>query len=711
MGHNAGPLPPGQGGAPPEGPRTESSAPALRPSPGLVPALRPWNEKARLEALRSYEVLDTPPEQSFDDITQLAAQLCDTPIALIALADDARVWFKSRVGVDVPEVARDTSFCAHAILQSSLFVVPDVLTDARFGSSRLEQAAPPVRFYMGAPLITPEGFTLGTVCVMDPEPREPRPQQARALEALARQVVGQLELRRLNRSQTRFIDELRATNERFEVILRATNDIIWDWNIPANTVAWNERVQDILGHVVDAASQDPTWWYNLVHPDDRDRVADGFRKAVAGGAVHWTDEYRVRRSNGTYARVLDRGSILRSPQGTPLRILGAVMNISEREEMRARLALADRMASVGTLAAGVAHEINNPLAYVIANLDYARREVEAVAAGAPPRALDMPDALKEAREGAEKMRLIVQDLKMFSRPDDERLEQVDLRRAIDSAATMAWNEIRHRAQLVKDYQPVPVVYGNEARLGQVFLNLLVNAAHAIPEGAADKHEIRVTTRVDGRGRIVAEVRDTGGGIPEEIRPRILEPFFTTKPQGLGTGLGLSICHGIVTSLGGELQFESELGKGTVFRVVLTPTSEVELEAEAQKLEVELGPRGRVLVVDDEPLVLKAMKRTLDMEHEVLDFHRARAALEWLDKGLPWDLLLCDLMMPEMTGVEFFDELGRRWPERVKDVIFVTGGAFSSGAREFLGRVENERLEKPFDPQTLRELVRARLQKP
>jgi PAS domain S-box-containing protein len=674
-----------------------------------VPAPRPWNEKARLEALRSYEVLDTPPEQSFDDITQLAAQMCGTPIALIALADESRVWFKSRLGVEVPEVPRDASFCSHAILQPALFVVPDVLTDARFATKRLAEAAPPMRFYMGAPLITPEGFTLGTVCVMDQVPREPTPQQARALEALSRQVVGQLELRRLNRAQTRFIDELRATNERFEVILRATNDIIWDWDIPANKVAWNERVQDILGHPVEEYTRDPSWWFTLVHPDDRERVAAGFRKAVAGGAVHWTDEYRVRRANGTYARVLDRGSILRNAQGEPLRILGAVMNISEREEMRARLALADRMASVGTLAAGVAHEINNPLAYVIANLDYARREIEAVAAGAPPKALDMPQALKEAREGAERMRLIVQDLKMFSRPDDERLEQVDLRRAIDSAATMAWNEIRHRAQLVKDYEPVPMVYANEARLGQVFLNLLVNAAHAIPEGAADRNEIKVSTRVDARGRIVAEVRDTGGGIPEEIRPRILEPFFTTKPVGTGTGLGLSICHGIVTSLGGALQFESELGKGTVFRVVLTPQTEMELEAEAEKLAEELGQRGRVLVVDDEPLVLNAMKRTLSMEHEVVGFPRARAALEWLVQGQPWDLLLCDLMMPEMTGVEFFDELCRRWPERAKDVIFVTGGAFTAGAREFLGRVDNQRLEKPFDPQTLRELVRTRLQ--
>ena len=682
---------------------------------GCESSMRPYplpsNEKARLRSLYSYEVLDTEPEPTFDGIARLAAQLCGTPIALISLVDEGRQWFKSCAGLEARQTGRDVAFCTHAILQPGVFVIPDALADPRFATNPLVTGEPYIRFYAGAPLINPDGLVLGTVCVIDRLPRQLTPEQGRTLETLAEQVVAQLELRRLNRSQTRLIDELCESNERFEVVLRATNDVIWDWDLVSNRVTWNERITDVLGYAMKDVGPNADWWYKVIHPEECERVVQGIKRAIAGSGELWFDEYRFRRANGTYARVMDRGSILRDAEGRPVRMLGALADMSEREEMRARLSLADRMASVGTLAAGVAHEINNPLAYVIANLDFARQELGAVAPDGAARNDEVPEALKEAREGAERVRLIVKDLKMFSRPDDERMELVDVRRAIDSAATMAWNEIRHRARLVKEYQPVPSVYANEARLGQVFLNLLVNAAHAIPEGAADKNEIRVTTRVDGQGRIVAEVRDTGGGIPEEIRPRILEPFFTTKPQGLGTGLGLSICHGIVSSLGGELQFESELGRGTVFRVVLTPTSEVELEAETQKLEVELGPRGRVLVVDDEPLVLKAMKRTLDMEHEVLDFHRARTALEWLEKGQPWDLLLCDLMMPEMTGVEFYDELCRRWPERVKDVIFVTGGAFSSGAREFLGRVDNERLEKPFDPQTLRELVRARLRKP
>ncbi len=540
MGQKAGPLPPGQSGAPQEPPRTEASRSPPRPSASLVPALRPWNEKARLEALRSYEVLDTPPEQSFDDITQLAAQLCDAPIALVALADEQRVWFKSRVGVDVAEVARDTSFCAHAILQSSLLIVPDLLADARLATPRREEAALPVRFYMGAPLITPEGFTLGTVCVMDPVPREPRPQQARALEALARQVVGQLELRRMNRSQTRFIDELRATNERFEVILRATNDIIWDWDIPAGKVSWNERVQDILGHPVGAGTQDSSWWYNLVHPDDRDRVADGFRKAVAGGAVHWTDEYRVRRANGTYARVLDRGSILRNARGVPLRILGTVMDMSEREEMRARLALADRMASVGTLAAGVAHEINNPLAYVIANLDYARQEVEAAAAGRRrPRRWSMPRRARARRARAPSgCGIIVQDLKTFSRPDDERQEAVDLRRA---------HRLGGDAGVERD--PPPRAAGEGLRAGARGVRQRGPAGAGVPQPAGE----RGARHPRGRGGPARNPRHPRGwtrraawsprcrtrarASPRSIRPRMLEPVLHHQAPGRGHGAG------------------------------------------------------------------------------------------------------------------------------------------------------------------------------
>ena len=151
-----------------------------------------------------------------------------------------------------------------------------------------------------------------------------------------------------------------------------------------------------------------------------------------------------------------------------------------------------------------------------------------------------------------------------------RAGPVAVRRVLDSSINIAWNEIRHRARLVKDYGETPLVEGNESRLGQVFLNLLLNAAHAIPEGETERNEIRVTTRTDGRGYAIVEVRDSGMGIPIAIRERIFDPFFTTKPVGEGTGLGLWICAGIVSALGGEVKVDSEIGRGSTFRVTLPP---------------------------------------------------------------------------------------------------------------------------------------------
>ena len=391
-------------------------------------------------------------------------------------------------------------------------------------------------------------------------------------------------------------------------------------------------------------------------------------------------------------------------------------DITERKRTEDQLIFAGRMAAVGTLAAGVAHEINNPLAYIVANLDFTRRQlsdlgnrlgVPAGGSGDIGQSLgEIGEALSEARQGTDRVRNIVRDLKIFARGDEDASGPVSLRRVLDSSINMAWNEIRHRGRLVKDYGDLPMVEGNESRLGQVFLNLLLNAAQAIGEGEADKNEIRVTTRTDEEGRAVVEIRDTGRGIPPEIQARIFDPFFTTKAVGVGTGLGLWICQGILNPLGGAIGVVSDPGRGAVFRVTLPPVKMDIEDSEVGSGPIEISRDGaRILIIDDEPMILSALRRAIGAEYRVTCVSDGRDALARLKRGERFDVILCDLMMPELTGMDLHDELAKAAPDVVERMIFVTGGAFTPRAREFLDRIPNARVEKPVDFQNLRILIR------
>ncbi|SEM02979.1 Response regulator receiver domain-containing protein [Stigmatella aurantiaca] len=237
---------------------------------------------------------------------------------------------------------------------------------------------------------------------------------------------------------------------------------------------------------------------------------------------------------------------------------------AERRKMQEQLLLSDRLASLGLLAASVAHEINNPLSSLMANLDFALNPLEPGVALLP----EQEQALRDSMQCAERIRDIIRDIKVFSRPEDKQLGTLDVHRVLDSSLRMAWNHIFHRARVVKDYAARSLVRGREAPLGQIFLNLLVNAAQAIPEGKSGTQEIRVVTRQEETGHVRVEIHDTGQGIPPELRERIFEPFFTTKPVGVGTGLGLAICRRLITEMNGELGVDSELGRGTVFHLRL-----------------------------------------------------------------------------------------------------------------------------------------------
>jgi signal transduction histidine kinase len=398
-----------------------------------------------------------------------------------------------------------------------------------------------------------------------------------------------------------------------------------------------------------------------------------------------------------------------------LAALDRLLLAREREALQARLIEADRLTSLGTIAASVAHEINNPLSYAITNLEFVstlladNADGHGLAVAGSPLAL----ALADSREGLLRIRSIVRDLRTFSRPADDGIGPVDVERVLDSSANIVSSEVHHRARLVKNYGGVPGVLANEARLGQVFLNLVVNAAQSIPEGHAEVNEIRLTTRRESRGRVVIEVSDTGEGIAPDLLAHIFEPFFTTKPRSKGTGLGLSICKSLVERLGGTLSVESIVGRGSVFRMSFPELPENVDRLSAASPAPTAGPeaptvgarRSRVLVVDDEPRLCSILGRLLGEEHDVTTLTNAGVAASRIAKGERFDVIFSDLMMPGMSGMDLYAELHRVAPDQAKRMVFLTGGAFTPKASEFMGTVRNRFLDKPFDYAALSALAR------
>jgi len=495
-------------------------------------------------------------------------------------------------------------------------------------------------------------------------------------------------------------EALQLSEERHRVVARVTNDVLWSWDVKENVFEFSESLARKFGY----DSVEPTfeWWAERVHPSDRPRVVSELERALSSNASEWSDRYRCLRGDGTIAEVVDRGAILRNPDGSVRRMAGAICDVTEQNRLQRQVIHTDRLAAVGTLAAGVGHEINNPLAYVISNVKFAVEELaNARQTSLSPEQVDeIRQALLEAEQGAERVRRIVQDLKLFACAENANAERVPVERPLASAINMAMHEIRRRATLVKQLAPGVFVRADEARLGQVFLNLLVNAAQAVPEGASERNRITITTRNDASGHAVIEVSDTGQGIAPEHIGQIFNPFFTTKPLGEGTGLGLSISHQIVTQLGGTISVESRLGKGTTFCVKLPA------EHPAPKALASVLPR--MLIVDDDPGVSNGMRRLLSRSFAVETVTSSTAALELLRRGARFELILCDLMMPELTGMQLHESVARELVGVAERFVFMTAGVFTASAQTFLARVPNACLEKPVNLETLRTVARQML---
>lgn len=431
---------------------------------------------------------------------------------------------------------------------------------------------------------------------------------------------------------------------------------------------------------------------DLVYPDDRAGVAARIRRMVETGAPEGLERERFMRRDGSHfeAEVIAFPLVF---DGRPS-LLAVATDATESAKLRAQLVHSDRLASIGLLAAGVAHEINNPLAYVLPNLE---RLAEGLASPSPDLAA-LQENVRGALDGVRRVQKIVRDLGSFAREARDDTTATDVAAAVESALLLAEGELRFRARVTRDLAARSRVRANEGRLVQVLLNLVVNAAHAIPEGDASAHEVKVSTR-DAPGEVRITVSDTGEGIAREHLPRLFDPFFTTKAPGSGSGLGLSVCQSIVSSFGGRIEVESTRGAGSAFTVVLPAVASTTPAPPAPTPSVpprERSVRPRLLLVDDELNVRSVLQALLKGRYDVTPAASVAEAQGRITESADWQLILCDLMMPEVTGMDLYDWVEQEHPALASRMVFMTGGAFTARARELLDRLPDRWIEKPFD---------------
>ncbi|HKP64620.1 MAG TPA: response regulator [Polyangiales bacterium] len=496
----------------------------------------------------------------------------------------------------------------------------------------------------------------------------------------------------------------------FATTLRSIGDAVISTDAEGCITLMNPMAETMTGwRTADVRGKRLSDILKLVDESTSEAVEDPVAQVLRAGKVLHVRGALVARTGHEHI-IADSAAPIFDEAGKLLGVVVVFRDVSESRRLQRRLEFAERLASLGTLAAGVAHEINNPLSFVVANVDFALNELKR----AQPQLRGLPwldevvRALGEAQVGAGRVSQIVSELRAFARPANVPFGRVDVNRVLASALDMAASELRS-VRLSTDYAELPPVIANETRLSQVFFNLLINAAQAIA-AKGGQGDVHVSSRVFEAGQVVVEIRDTGTGISSEIRKRIFDPFFTTKAPGSGTGLGLAVCHGIVTSLGGEIDLQSQVGEGTTFRVLL-PAAPPEMVAPPPPVPEPTGSLpARVLVVDDEPMVRNTLARMLSKEYTISVASDAQEALTMISRGERFDLILSDVSMAGMSGMDLHDALAQRHADQAQRMVFLSGGAFTGESIDFLRQMAHRHLEKPFALSQLRELIRDQLDK-
>ncbi len=654
----------------------------------------PPSEEERVTALRVYGVLDTDPEQEFDDVAWLAAEICGTPMAFVSLVDADREFFKAAIGSDEREAPRDVSFCGHTILTDSPLILQDTREDERFKDNPQVVSGAGIRFYAGVPLVTPEGYRVGALCVKDTRPRTLSVDSLRALQALARQVVTHLETRRLlqaTETAARQLEEshqhVRASEALYRQILNVSPDmtsVVAPDGTIRMTSASVERCfgfseQQLVGHN----------FLDFVVTDDRPAATDLVAAAMSGEESSVL-RCRVVHSDGRTMLFDVRVGASFTEDGTVDFVVANLRDVTDEVALEERLQQSQRLEAIGRLAGGVAHDFNNLLTAIQSYGDLAARKI-----GDGAGADELAEILTASTVAAD----LTAQLLAFGRRQVMNLHTLDLAEPIRNAETLLRRLIPGNIDIATSLPPCPTpVRADHTQIEQVVINLGINAAQAMPTGGTLTIGVS-RDAADNEARLT--ITDTGAGMDALTASHIFEPFFTTKGEN-GSGLGLSIVHGIIGQTGGTIQVESEPGEGTTFTVTLPLATTIAAhEPDTGKRPARTADRtDSVLLVEDNPAVRDSVAQLLQQSgFRVTAAGSGEDAIALAQSGPSrFDLLITDMILPAQNGRETAEALQRTHPQLkvlymsgYTDDIIIQNGGYQANAHF---------LQKPFSSDEL-----------
>ena len=680
----------------------------------------PDNETARLKVLCQYKILDTAPEEAFDDCTTLAAQICETPIASISLIDEKRIWLKSKIGLTFTEVDRKNSFCSHTILQKEVLVVQDTLADERFAPNPLVTASGPIRFYAGVPLINSQGYALGTLFVMDSMPRELKHSQIEGLQALSRLVITQLELRtkladliqveqeskqlevKRHLRDQKIIDflengttgmhcvdasplkdglcvyfsdstKLKQAEQKIReqaALLDIVTEAIFVQDLDNKIQFWNKGAEQLYGWTVEEVIGKES--RKLLYQEKNLTQLPEIQETIAVEG-QWCGELHQLTKNNKEIIAQSRWTQVKNEEEKSNLTLVVNTDITKNKHLEAQFLRAQRLESIGTLAGGIAHDLNNVLAPILMAIQLLSLKVN------DEQSQQWLEILEtNAKRGADLVKQVVS----FARGIEGERTLIQVRHLISEIRQIARETFPKHIEIYIDAsEDLWTVHGDVTQLHQVLMNLCVNARDALPEGGSirisadnifiDEHYAKTHMDAKVGAYIALAISDTGTGIPAAILERIFEPFFTTKEIGKGTGLGLYTALSIIKSHGGFINVYSEVGQGAQFKVYLPALEEPESPIFAES-EFPTGQGELILLVDDETAIRQITQISLETYgYTVMEACDGIEAIAlYAQHKAEINLVLVDMMMPNMDGLTTIRTLQRLEPQ-VK-IVAVSG---------------------------------------